>query len=238
MKANEELAFQNVEKAKRAAELVIANIELAFQNAEKEKRAAELVIAKEEKAKRAAELVIASEEKEKRAAELVIASEEKEKRAAELVIANEEKEKRAAELITVKVAAKAAELANAAKSNFLTMMSHELRTPMNGVLGAAQILKHEDLNQSQNDWCDIIIVSGNALVQILTDILDLSKIEAGKESVNIRPFSLRKVIEINAALFLGAAMAKNITLTWEADSMIRENLIGDPDLLSKVDLFV
>ena len=124
---NQELLFQNDEKEKRAAELVIANHELIFQNEEKEKRAAELVIANqellfqnEEKEKRAAELVIANhelifqnEEKEKRAAERVIANqellfqnEEKEKRAAELVIANqellfqnEEKEKRAAELV-------------------------------------------------------------------------------------------------------------------------------------------
>ena len=122
-----ELAFQNEEKEKRAAELVIANKELAFQNEEKEKRAAELIIANieltfqnEEKEKRAAELIIANkelafqnEEKEKRAAELITANKEltfqnaeKEKRAAELIIANkelafqnEEKEKRAAELV-------------------------------------------------------------------------------------------------------------------------------------------
>ena len=124
--ANRKLLFQNEEKEKRAAELIIANKELAFQNEEKEKRAAELSIANkellfqnEEKEKRAAELIIANkelafqnEEKEKRAAELSIANkellfqnEEKEKRAAELIIANkelafqnEEKEKRAAEL--------------------------------------------------------------------------------------------------------------------------------------------
>ncbi|MEI7457572.1 MAG: ATP-binding protein, partial [Nitrosomonadales bacterium] len=122
-----ELVYQNEEKEKRAAELVIANVELVYQNEEKEKRAAELVIANvelvyqnEEKEKRAAELVIANvelvyqnEEKEKRAAELVITNvelifqnQEKEKRAAELVIANvelvfqnKEKGKRAAELV-------------------------------------------------------------------------------------------------------------------------------------------
>jgi signal transduction histidine kinase len=104
--ANKELTFQNQEKEKRAAELIIANVELAFQNEEKEKRAAELLIANKE-------LRFQNEEKEKRAAELIIANlelafqnEEKEKRAAELLIANkelrfqnEEKEKRAAELI-------------------------------------------------------------------------------------------------------------------------------------------
>jgi len=124
---NKELVFENEEKEKRAAELVIARKELVFQNTEKEKRATELIIANkelafqnEQKEKRAAELVIANEElafeneeKEKRAAELVVANkelafqnEEKKKRAAELVIArkelvfqNTEKEKRAAELI-------------------------------------------------------------------------------------------------------------------------------------------
>ncbi|MEP6554894.1 MAG: ATP-binding protein, partial [Ferruginibacter sp.] len=124
---NEELAFQNEEKEKRAAELIVANIELIFQNEEKEDRAAELVIANgelvfenSEKAKRAAELILANEElafqneeKEKRAAELIVANKElvfqnkeKEKRAAELIIANKElvfenseKVKRAAELI-------------------------------------------------------------------------------------------------------------------------------------------
>ena len=124
--ARQELAFQKVEKGKRAAELGIANIELVFQDEEKEKRAAELIIANKEvvfqnkeKEDRAAELIIANkellfqnEEKEKRAAELIIANkelvfqnDEKEKRAAELIIANkellfqnEEKEKRAAEL--------------------------------------------------------------------------------------------------------------------------------------------
>jgi PAS domain S-box-containing protein len=127
MVATKELAFQNVEKGKRAAELIIANKELIFQNKEKEKRAAELIIANkelafqnEEKEKRAEELIIANkelafqnEEKGKRASELIIANtelifqnKEKEKRAAELIIANaelafqnEEKEKRASELI-------------------------------------------------------------------------------------------------------------------------------------------
>jgi signal transduction histidine kinase len=125
--SKKEIAFQQEEKMKRAAELLIANEKLAFQNEENEKRAAELIIAdaklayqNEERKKRAAELIIANEElafqnaeKEKRAAELIIANhellfqnEEKEKRAVELIIANkelafqnEEKEKRAAELI-------------------------------------------------------------------------------------------------------------------------------------------
>jgi PAS domain S-box-containing protein len=103
---NKELAFQNTEKARRAAELVIANEELAYQNQEKEKRVKELVFQNEEKAKRAAELVIANEEKAKRVHELVVANdellyqnEEKAKRAAELAVDNEEKTKRVDELV-------------------------------------------------------------------------------------------------------------------------------------------
>ena len=129
--AEKELIFQNIEKEKRAAELIIANKELIFQNGEKIKRAAEVIVAykelvfqNEEKENRAAELIIANkelayqnEEKEKRAAELIVANEElafqnneKEKRAAELIIANKElayqngeKEKRAAELIIANI---------------------------------------------------------------------------------------------------------------------------------------
>jgi hypothetical protein len=135
--SNKKFSFQNEEREKRAAELVIANEELAFQNREKGKRAAELVIANKEltfqnkeKGKRAAELVIANKEmafqnkeKEKRAAELVIANKEltfqnkeKEKRAAELAIANkelayqnQEKEKRTEELIAANAELKKAE---------------------------------------------------------------------------------------------------------------------------------
>nr|WP_315142815.1 diguanylate cyclase [uncultured Flavobacterium sp.] len=114
--ANKEMAFQNKEKGKRAAELVIANKEMAFQNKEKGKRAAELVIANKEltfqnkeKGKRAAELVIANKE-------LTFQNKEKEKRAAELVIANkelayqnQEKEKRTEELIAANAELKKAE---------------------------------------------------------------------------------------------------------------------------------
>jgi hypothetical protein len=85
-----ELAMQIKEKAKRAAELIIANKELAYQNEEKAKRVAELVIANEEKTKRAAELILANKEKAKRVAEFIIANEEKAKRAAELILAKKE----------------------------------------------------------------------------------------------------------------------------------------------------
>ena len=146
--ANQELTFQNEEKEKRAAELAVANIELAFQNEEKEKRAAELIIANQE-------LTFQNEEKEKRAAELAVANielafqiEEKEKRAAELVIANkelafqnEEKEKRAAELA----------IANKELESFTFISSHDLQEPLRKIqIFSSRILANDYQNLSDS----------------------------------------------------------------------------------------
>ena len=219
--ANKELAFQNDEKEKRAAELIIANKELHFQNDEKEKRAAELIIANkelafqnDEKEKRAAELIIANkelhfqnDEKEKRAAELIIANkelafqnDEKEKRAAELIIANkelafqnDEKEKRAVELI---IAKEKAEESDKLKSAFLANMSHEIRTPMNGILGFSDLLKLPGLTGlQQQEYISIIEKSGNRMLNIINDIVDISKIEAGLMIVNNKDSNINKKIE-------------------------------------------
>lgn len=158
IKANKELAFQNEEKEKRAAELVIANAELAYQNREKEKRAAELVIAN-------TELAYQNEEKEKRAAELLAANEElayqneeKEKRAAELIIANkelifqhEEKEKRAAELLIknqelmiaynkIKDAEEFLKEYIRGLKEMMFMTHHKLRQPVANIIGISNLL--------------------------------------------------------------------------------------------------
>lgn len=106
---------------------------------------------------------------------------ELEARAAELVEANRKAEE----------ARLAAESANKAKSQFLAHMSHELRTPLNGILGYAQILKMDDtLNESQRDGLNIIQQSGEHLLNLLNDVLDLSKIEAGKMEIQPADFYL------------------------------------------------
>ena len=101
---------------------------------------------------------------------------------------------------SLKEQTEAALAANAAKSDFLALMSHELRTPMNGVLGMAHILRGTDLDESQARQVDMLIRSGDSLLGILNDILDLSKIEAGRLELVEEPFDLhdsaRQVFEI------------------------------------------
>jgi signal transduction histidine kinase/ActR/RegA family two-component response regulator len=249
--ANKELVHQNELKEKRAAELIIANKELAYQNKEKEKRAAELDIANNElvhqselKGKRAAELDIANKElafqnkeKEKRAAELVIANKElvhqnelKEQRASELDIANKElayqnkeKEKRAAELI---IAKEKAEKADHLKSAFLANMSHEIRTPMNGILGFANLLKMPNLSgKEQQEYITIIEESGKRMLNIINDVVSISKIEAGLMEVNLRESNINEQIQYIYTFFKPEAEAKGITLSFKNSLPEKEAII-------------
>ena len=207
--ANKELAFQNEEKDKRAAELIVANKELAFQNKEKDKRAAELIVANkelafqnEEKVKRAAELIIADKE-------LAFQNEEKEKRAAELIIANRElafqkKEKGRQAIQTDELKEQNIELelqkkqldeASQLKSDFLSNMSHELRTPLNAIVGFSELALKTSLSAQQKNYLTKIKISSHTLLGIISDILDLSKIEAGKQELEIAPFNLEDVVQ-------------------------------------------
>ena len=246
--ANKELAFQGNEKEKRANELIIANKELVFQNEEKEKRAAELIIANKE-------LVFQMGEKEKRAAELIIANKElvfqmgeKEKRAAELVIAdielafqNKEKEKREIanrELQAAKTeaenATKIAEDAVKAKQQFLSNMSHEIRTPMNAIIGFTKVVLKTDLTAKQKEYLTAIKISGDALIVLINDILDLAKVDAGKMTFERTPFKLALSISAMLHLFETKIQEKNLQLVKIYDNRIPEVLVGDPVRLHQV----
>ena len=260
--ANEELVFQNEEKEKRAAELIIANKELVFQNEEKEKRASELIIANkelvfqdQEKGKRAAELAIAgkeleyqNEEKEKRAEELVIADKE-------LVFQKEEKEKRKIENIelealsnSLKEAKVVAELAtrNAedakglaeralqSKQQFLSNMSHEIRTPMNAILGFTKVLMKTDLGPKQKEYLDSIKISGDGLLVLINDILDLAKTDAGKMTFEENPFKIEFSISTMQQVFDLKIKEKNLELVKEYDNKIPKVLLGDAVRLHQI----
>jgi PAS domain S-box-containing protein len=391
--ANKELAFQNEEKEKRAAELIIANKELVFQNKEKEKRAAELIIANKE-------LVFQNKEKEKRAAELIIAdkelvfqNKEKEKRAAELIIAakellfqKQEKEKREAAtkeleafsyslklasqyslslieasldpLVTISAQGKitdmnealanitgisrekitgtdffdyftepqkarevyqevfakgsvadspltirhkkgkltdvlfngsvykddrgnvlgvvvvarditvqkriATELTEAivfaeltagiaeeakikaesatliaenalrSKQQFLSNMSHEIRTPMNAIIGFTKVLIKTDLTVKQKEYLTAIKMSGDALIVLINDILDLAKVDAGKMIFEQIPFKMATSVSAMLHVFEIKIQEKNLRLIKKYDNKIPKVVVGDPVRLHQI----
>ncbi len=113
---------------------------------------------------------------------------------------------------------------NRLKSDFLATMSHELRTPLNSILGFSEVLlSGQGLNEKQNRWVHNIQSSGEQLLNLINDILDLAKIEAGKMQVRIEDFSIRDVFEVMLTMFKQRAEKKNIDL--------REHIIGNIPLL-------
>ncbi|MDP3175474.1 MAG: ATP-binding protein [Phenylobacterium sp.] len=126
-----------------------------------------------------------------------------------------------------------AEAANFAKSAFLANMSHEIRTPLNGVMGMVQAMAHDPLDSVQRERLDVIRQSGEALLTILNDILDLSKIEAGKLELEALEFDLARLARSVEAAFRPIAEAKGLALTLDlggASGVYK----GDPDRLRQV----
>ncbi|MCU7919172.1 MAG: response regulator [Candidatus Thiodiazotropha sp. (ex Epidulcina cf. delphinae)] len=127
-----------------------------------------------------------------------------------------------------------AEAASQAKSDFLATMSHEIRTPMSGVIGFTSLLEKTDLNEQQRDYVRIITSSASSLLDIIDDILDFSKMEAGKVNLECSNFVLEALIDGVRVLFTPKALDKGLELTTYVAHDVPPVLFGDPARLRQV----
>jgi signal transduction histidine kinase/DNA-binding response OmpR family regulator len=127
-----------------------------------------------------------------------------------------------------------AEQASLAKSDFLANISHEVRTPLNALMGLTRLLIDSNINAEQRSWLDLMDSSAHALLGLLNDVLDLSRIEAGKLAIERVPYRLRETLEELSSLYAGQAHGKSLAWTLQVARDLPETVEGDPGRVRQV----
>jgi signal transduction histidine kinase/CheY-like chemotaxis protein len=134
----------------------------------------------------------------------------------------------------LQIAQRKAQEASDLKSNFLANMSHEIRTPLNGIIGMLKLLEHTPMTDQQTDYVDTLKVSSTALLSLINEILDLSKIESGKMQLEETNFEMASLVNSAVSIVDYAAKSKGLKITSEITPDVPEFLLGDPLRLRQI----